>query len=411
MQKVLLSILLILAIFALPMLAQDEPKKEDPKKEEPKVEPKKEEPDKVDPKVAAETKAWMEIQEIMKKLQDRTMARAEWYKIYYTLFPAYEKYLNENWGVNVDNTKAAVTQTLKRYSSTRKYEDYLKLSAKCLKADFYEANYKMGMHINRAEMLINLAKFTEALEEIKDIKLKDAELTPQDQINAVMVLSVKARVFFKMKKMDEYKKILAQIALLRKDVKDDKASKYFRYYIMKINDMVVVEGTIAPNWKTIDFEGKAVELSKYKGKYVLLDFWATWCGPCRSAMEKHLKPMSEKYKGISDKFIIVSVGSSSRDTMEKQIAFVKKMGYKWDFVYDKEGTASESYGVMGIPTLVFVDPEGKIIFKGHGETSAKVSKFLDEKFKLSDKPKDEEPKEEAPKKEVPKKEKPKGENF
>ncbi len=328
-------------------------------------------------------------------------------KIYAEYNTMMVKYLDNHFGVNLDNTKIALNAAMRYLSSYGKYDEYMKLTDKCIKADFFDKAFKEKLHYQLAEMMIKSKKFKEALEEIKDFKLKDGELTDEDRLYNANLLYIQARANFMLKNMDEFKKIIELLNKIKAEVKDDKAKRYLRYYLMNIAGFQVSEGTIAPNWKTIDFAGKEVKLSDYKGKYVLLDFWATWCGPCRTAMESHLKPMSEKYKGIADKFVIVSIGSSSRETVEKQEAFVEKMGYKWDFVFDKDGSASESYGVTGIPTLVFIDPEGKIIFRGHGEVSEKVKKYMDEKFKFEEK---EEPKEEAPKKEAPKKDT-KEENF
>ncbi len=142
-------------------------------------------------------------------------------------------------------------------------------------------------------------------------------------------------------------------------------------------------GTITRKWKAVevgkapppwtlrrihyddDEVGETLSLSSLRDKYVLLDFWATWCGPCRSVMKKELAPLHKAWGG-DKRFELVSVGTNWRgDTAQKQADFAKKNGYRWTKVYDADGRVTASYGVRGIPTLTFIDPDGKVIAHGY----------------------------------------------
>ena len=105
-------------------------------------------------------------------------------------------------------------------------------------------------------------------------------------------------------------------------------------------------------------DGSAVSLSDYvgKGKFVLVDFWASWCGPCKEEMP-NLKDVYERYKG--DRFEIVGIAVS--DKRPDTEAAVAKMELPWPIIYDAQSIPSEIYGVNAIPHIILFDPDGKIV--------------------------------------------------
>lgn len=128
------------------------------------------------------------------------------------------------------------------------------------------------------------------------------------------------------------------------------------------------EGSVAPAIKTTStLNGEEFDLSSYRGKYVMIDFWGIWCGPCVAEMPK-VKEFRELYK---DKLEILGVNSG--DKKERIIDFISKNGYEWQQILDVKGSEADNfvlkYNVTGFPTKFIIDPEGKIIKKyvGSGE--------------------------------------------
>ncbi|WP_104382813.1 TlpA disulfide reductase family protein [Sphingobacterium sp. HMA12] len=108
-----------------------------------------------------------------------------------------------------------------------------------------------------------------------------------------------------------------------------------------------------------DPEGKAISFNDFKGKYVLIDFWASWCGPCRAENPNVLKAYN-KYKDSN----FTVVGISLDDNAEKWKKAIKDDGMPWSQVSSLKGFENEVstyYGIQGIPSTLLVDPDGKII--------------------------------------------------
>lgn len=137
----------------------------------------------------------------------------------------------------------------------------------------------------------------------------------------------------------------------------------------------MVEGAVAPDFTLKDLQGKDLTLSSLRGKYVVLDFWGSWCGWCIKGIPD-MKKYYEKYK---DRMEILGV--DCRDTEEKWKAAVEKYELPWLHVRNTdEADITVKYGIQGYPTKIVIDPEGKVAKIVIGEDPA-FYKYLDELFK------------------------------
>lgn len=135
----------------------------------------------------------------------------------------------------------------------------------------------------------------------------------------------------------------------------------------------LVAGATAPDAEVqpLAIGGKPVNLSQYKGKVVILDFWATWCGPCRQSFP-HMQQMYDSLK--SKGFEIVAVSDEDPDVIDK---FVRKNGYTFNFYRDPFRVAFGKYKVGGLPTTFVINRDGKIVGKTEGFSPQELESYVD----------------------------------
>lgn len=118
----------------------------------------------------------------------------------------------------------------------------------------------------------------------------------------------------------------------------------------------------APEWSVEDLNGERVALAELRGKVVILDFWATWCGPCRKTM-----PLLDKFytESLPAGVVVYGMNVWERGGNEKVKPYIQERGYKFPILYGTDDIAA-AYGVRGIPTLVVIDQQGKIAYRHIG---------------------------------------------
>ncbi|GAA4010303.1 TlpA disulfide reductase family protein [Hymenobacter fastidiosus] len=154
-------------------------------------------------------------------------------------------------------------------------------------------------------------------------------------------------------------------------------SRYTKALVARLAPLrVTAKGAVAPEINLLAPDGKAVALSSLRGKYVLIDFWASWCGPCRQENPNVVKA----YKRFKNKgFEIYSV--SFDQDRGKWLKAIQADGLTWTHVSDLKGwesAAGQTYGVKSIPLSILLDPQGRIIDKNlRGEAlEAKLASVL-----------------------------------
>lgn len=128
----------------------------------------------------------------------------------------------------------------------------------------------------------------------------------------------------------------------------------------------------APNFTVYDRAGNPIRLSDFFGKPVVVNFWASWCGPCKMEMPD-FEEMYQEYKEDVH-FLMVNLTEGSRETMVTATTFLDNSGYTFPVYYDKDSDAAITYQVYAIPATYFINAKGELVAQGKSALDAETIK-------------------------------------
>jgi peroxiredoxin len=132
--------------------------------------------------------------------------------------------------------------------------------------------------------------------------------------------------------------------------------------LLKAEIQPVKGNQMAPNFSLEDLSGKKANLKQYRGKVVFLNFWATWCGPCKEEMPS-MEALYQKFKERGFVFLTISVDYEEKKKVKE---FIDKHHYTFPVLIDSKGFTLDFYGVKGIPTTILIDKKGRMVGRAIG---------------------------------------------
>ncbi len=148
---------------------------------------------------------------------------------------------------------------------------------------------------------------------------------------------------------------------------------YYGYQLLaQINqpasNLETLAKTAAPDFTVFDAQGNAVKLSDFAGSPIVLNFWASWCPPCRSEMPH----FNEIYAGVQGDviFMMVDLVDGQQETQADGQQYIVDQGFTFPVFFDNQQLAANAYGITSIPTTFFIDAKGDIITAYNGSISA-----------------------------------------
>ena len=135
-------------------------------------------------------------------------------------------------------------------------------------------------------------------------------------------------------------------------------------------EAVPTSENIAPDFLVYDIYGNDVRLHDYLGKPIVLNFWASWCGPCQMEMPD----FDEKYLELGEEiqFLMINMTDGQRETVESASDFISEKGYSFPVFYDKNAEAAMAYAAYALPTTYFIDTDGNVLARASGAIDAET---------------------------------------
>ncbi len=197
-------------------------------------------------------------------------------------------------------------------------------------------------------------------DEIKQFDALLAEHAGEKTEEVAQILFMKATLYTEV--LDNTEQGIKLLDQLKKDFPDTERAKSADQLIASLKKQAeLAVGKSFPDFDEKDLAGKPLSIGNYKGKVVLVDFWATWCGPCVGELPHVLETYKKHHPGGFE-----IVGISLDSDREKLATFIKEKEMEWAQYFDGQGwqnKLAQVYGINSIPATFLLDGEGKIIAK------------------------------------------------
>lgn len=251
-----------------------------------------------------------------------------------------------------------LTATQYRYM-TREFASFCFLTA----ARVYEKTKSSAEALKIAEEGYQLSRFSKDLRKlyarllVENDRAEEGMKMIDEMISSGKIpdelLAVHKKAFTKIKGSEEgYEKYLS-----------DMREKFLTQFKEKIISSLIEKS--APAFTLNDLDGKKVSLSDFKGKIVILDFWATWCAPCKASFPLMKKALG-KYSNTDVEFLFVNTWERTGDPNENAKKYLKENNYPFHCVLDLDGKVASDFGISGVPSKIFIDKEGTIRYTAIG---------------------------------------------
>jgi thiol-disulfide isomerase/thioredoxin len=297
-------------------------------------------------------------------------------------------YNNTAWEMQKENDNLPYAAELAKFAATTAKQEWEKPTAP--KPDYmtdkqWEKSRRgaYGMYADTyAMVLYKLGKYKEAYPYTKDAAIKIAEGKSADENNTYALVAEKVLPAKKLKpQLEDFikngKATAAIKEILKKEyIKSNKSEAGFDEYVaglQKESYLALLEelqkailNQTSPSFALYNLDGSKVAINDLKGKVVVVDFWATWCGPCKASFPA-MQKMVTKYKDNQDvKFLFIDTWERVDDKKKNAQDFITKNKYSFNVLLDTEDKVVDQFKVEGIPTKFVIDKEGTIRFKSIG---------------------------------------------
>ena len=235
---------------------------------------------------------------------------------------------------------------------------------------FSSKNYTLEKEFNQLTIQQEKLRIENQLKKSKEINTKNQTINSLIEKNELALIKENPDWDNSAQKLAKFP--IDTISKYFKSLSNDVQNSFFGIYLSKIMSVSEI-GSLVPNFTLPNKDGENVSLSDFKGEYVVLDFWGTWCGYCLKGIPK----MQDYYSKYKNKVEFINIGC--RDNKQVWLKTVEKFKIEGVNLFAENDEVPDKLGVVGYPTKIVIDKEGKIISKTIGESDEFYAK-IDELF-------------------------------